>query len=157
MWFGPLPVQIQVGGQYFAEPDAAILARCAHRALAPGSSAPDQANNFLSLAFGVCITGLVICGSMLIMTNLNHNMMSMDALMKVQPVAAVGTAERKLNGLRQGGLDLLCSKGARGVRVTPCGAIQSARSRISSVFRCSFGPERRNLVWHADCNLSIVE
>jgi cytochrome o ubiquinol oxidase operon protein cyoD len=48
------------------------------------SSAPDQANNFLALAFGVFVSGLIIFGSMLIMTNLNHNMMSMDELMKMQ-------------------------------------------------------------------------
>jgi cytochrome o ubiquinol oxidase operon protein cyoD len=48
------------------------------------SSAPDQTNNFLALLFGVFITALVVFGSMLIMTNLNHNMMSMDELMKMQ-------------------------------------------------------------------------
>ena len=39
------------------------------------SSAPDQANNFLALAFGVFVVALIIFGSMIIMTNLNHNMM----------------------------------------------------------------------------------
>ena len=48
------------------------------------SSAPDQANNFLALAFGVFVSGLIIFGSILIMTNLNHNMMPMDELMKMQ-------------------------------------------------------------------------
>ena len=48
------------------------------------SSAPDQANNFLALAFGVFVVGLVIFGSMLIMANLDHNMMPMDQLMKMQ-------------------------------------------------------------------------
>ncbi len=48
------------------------------------SSAPDQANNFLALAFGVFVSGLIIFGSMMIMTHLNHNMMSMDELMKMQ-------------------------------------------------------------------------
>ena len=48
------------------------------------STAPDQANNFLALAFGVFITGLVVFGSMLIMANLNHNMVSMDQLMQMQ-------------------------------------------------------------------------
>ena len=47
------------------------------------SSAPDQANNFLTLAFGVFITGVVIFGSMIIMANLNHNMMPMDQLMNM--------------------------------------------------------------------------
>ena len=48
------------------------------------SSAPDQANNFLALAFGVFITALVIFGSLIIMANLNHNMVSMDMLMQMQ-------------------------------------------------------------------------
>lgn len=48
------------------------------------SSAPDQANNFLALAFGVFVCGLVIFGSMMIMTHLNHNMVSMDQLMNMQ-------------------------------------------------------------------------
>jgi cytochrome o ubiquinol oxidase subunit IV len=48
------------------------------------SSAPDQANNFLALAFGVFVSGLVIFGSLIIMTNLNHNMMPMEELLKMQ-------------------------------------------------------------------------
>jgi cytochrome o ubiquinol oxidase subunit IV len=48
------------------------------------SSAPDQANNFLALAFGVFVSALVIFGSMMIMSHLNHNMMPMDELMKMQ-------------------------------------------------------------------------
>jgi cytochrome o ubiquinol oxidase subunit IV len=48
------------------------------------SSAPDQTNNFLSLAFGVFVTGLVIFGSIMIMTHLNHNTMPMDELMRMQ-------------------------------------------------------------------------
>jgi cytochrome o ubiquinol oxidase subunit IV len=45
------------------------------------SSAPDSTNNVLSLAFGVFVVGLVIFGSMIIVSNLNHNMMPMDQLM----------------------------------------------------------------------------
>jgi cytochrome o ubiquinol oxidase subunit IV len=48
------------------------------------SSAPDQANNFLALAFGLFISALVVFGSMMIMAHLNHNMMPMDELMKMQ-------------------------------------------------------------------------
>lgn len=48
------------------------------------SSAPDQANNFLALAFGVFVSALVVFGSMMIMAHLNHNMMPMDELMKMQ-------------------------------------------------------------------------
>ena len=48
------------------------------------SSAPDQTNNFLALAFGVFVVGLVVFGSMLIMANLNHAMMPMDRLIQMQ-------------------------------------------------------------------------
>jgi cytochrome o ubiquinol oxidase operon protein cyoD len=39
------------------------------------SSAPDQTNNVLALAFGVFVVALIVFGSMIIMANLNHNMM----------------------------------------------------------------------------------
>jgi cytochrome o ubiquinol oxidase operon protein cyoD len=48
------------------------------------SSAPDQTNNFLALAFGIFVAGLVVFGSMIIMANLNHAMMPMDQLMQMQ-------------------------------------------------------------------------
>jgi len=48
------------------------------------SSAPDQANNFLSLAFGIFVVGLTVFGSMIIMAHLNHAMMPMDRLMQMQ-------------------------------------------------------------------------
>ena len=48
------------------------------------SSAPDQLNNFLALAFGVFVSALIVFGSMMIMSNLNHNMMPMDELIKMQ-------------------------------------------------------------------------
>jgi cytochrome o ubiquinol oxidase operon protein cyoD len=48
------------------------------------SSAPDQTNNFLALAFGLFVSGLVIAGSLIIMSNLNHHMLPMDELMKMQ-------------------------------------------------------------------------
>jgi cytochrome o ubiquinol oxidase operon protein cyoD len=48
------------------------------------SSAPDQTNNFLALAFGVFVVGLIVFGSMIIMANLNHAMMPMDQLMQMQ-------------------------------------------------------------------------
>jgi cytochrome o ubiquinol oxidase operon protein cyoD len=38
------------------------------------SSAPDQTNNVLALAFGTFVVALLVFGSMIIMTNLNHNM-----------------------------------------------------------------------------------
>ncbi|MDB6042054.1 MAG: cyoD [Gammaproteobacteria bacterium] len=48
------------------------------------SSAPDQTNNFLALIFGLFVTGLVVFGSLAIMSHLNHAMVSMDQLMKMQ-------------------------------------------------------------------------
>ena len=48
------------------------------------SSAPDQTNNFLSLAFGIFVVGLTVFGSMIIMANLNHMMPSMEKLMEMQ-------------------------------------------------------------------------
>ena len=49
-------------------------------------SGPDSTNNFLALAFGIFVVGLVVFGSMLIMSNLDANMpaASMDQLMKMQ-------------------------------------------------------------------------
>ena len=48
------------------------------------STGPGDTNNFLALAFGVFIVGLVVFGSLLIMANLDANMPSMDQLMKMQ-------------------------------------------------------------------------
>lgn len=48
------------------------------------STAPDQANNFLALAFGLFVSGLIIFGSILIMAHLNHHMMPMDQLIRMQ-------------------------------------------------------------------------
>ena len=48
------------------------------------SSAPDQTNNILALAFGIFVVGLIVFGSMIIMAHLNHNMMPMDRLLQIQ-------------------------------------------------------------------------
>jgi cytochrome o ubiquinol oxidase operon protein cyoD len=48
------------------------------------SSAPDQTNNFLSLAFGILVVALTVFGSMIIMANLNHMMPSMEKLIEMQ-------------------------------------------------------------------------
>jgi cytochrome o ubiquinol oxidase operon protein cyoD len=38
------------------------------------SSAPDQTNNVLALAFGIFVVALIVFGSLIIMGNLNHMM-----------------------------------------------------------------------------------
>jgi cytochrome o ubiquinol oxidase operon protein cyoD len=48
------------------------------------TSGPENTNNTLALAFGVLIVVLVVAGSMWIMSHLNHNVMAMDQLMKMQ-------------------------------------------------------------------------
>jgi len=48
------------------------------------SSSPDQTNNFLALAFGVFVVGLVVFGSIIIMGNLNANMMSAPVMMDMR-------------------------------------------------------------------------
>ena len=48
------------------------------------TTSPDSTNNVLALAFGVLIVLLLIVGSLWIMAHLNHNMMSMDQVMRMQ-------------------------------------------------------------------------
>ena len=48
------------------------------------TTGPDNTNNVLALAFGVLIVVLVLTGSLWIMANLNHNMMTMDQYMQMQ-------------------------------------------------------------------------
>ena len=48
------------------------------------TTGPDNTNNVLALAFGVLIVALVLVGTLWIMANLSHNMVSMDALMRMQ-------------------------------------------------------------------------
>jgi cytochrome o ubiquinol oxidase operon protein cyoD len=48
------------------------------------TSAPDNTNNALALAFGVLIVLLVVAGSLWIMIHLNRNMMPMDQMMRMQ-------------------------------------------------------------------------
>ena len=48
------------------------------------TTAPDNTNNALALAFGVLIVLLLIGGSLWIMANLNHNMMPLGEIMKMQ-------------------------------------------------------------------------
>ena len=48
------------------------------------TTAPDNTNNILALAFGLLIVGLIVFGSVWIMANLSHNMMPMQQLMQMQ-------------------------------------------------------------------------
>ena len=48
------------------------------------TTGPDNVNNVLALAFGVLIVMLLVFGSLWIMTHMNHNMMPMDQMMKMQ-------------------------------------------------------------------------
>jgi cytochrome o ubiquinol oxidase operon protein cyoD len=48
------------------------------------TTGPDNVNNVLALAFGVLIVLLVIAGSLWIMAHMNHNMMPMDQIMRMQ-------------------------------------------------------------------------
>jgi cytochrome o ubiquinol oxidase subunit IV len=48
------------------------------------TTAPDNTNNVLALAFGLLIVTLVVGGSVWIMYHLNHNMMPMDQMMQMQ-------------------------------------------------------------------------
>jgi cytochrome o ubiquinol oxidase subunit IV len=46
------------------------------------TTAPDNTNNVLALAFGVLIVALIFAGSLWIMAHLNHNMLPMDEVMQ---------------------------------------------------------------------------
>lgn len=48
------------------------------------TTAPDNTNNVLALAFGVLIVALIVAGSIWIMQHLNQNMMPMDQMMQMQ-------------------------------------------------------------------------
>jgi len=48
------------------------------------TTAPDNTNNVLALAFGVLFVGFVVLGSIWIMAHLNHMTMTMDQLMRMQ-------------------------------------------------------------------------
>lgn len=48
------------------------------------TTGPDNVNNVMALAFGVLIVLLVIVGSLWIMSHMNHNMMPMEQIMRMQ-------------------------------------------------------------------------
>jgi cytochrome o ubiquinol oxidase operon protein cyoD len=48
------------------------------------TTGPDNVNNVMALAFGVLIVFLLLAGSLWIMAHMNHNMMPMDQIMRMQ-------------------------------------------------------------------------
>ena len=48
------------------------------------TTGPDNTNNILALAFGTLIVFLLLAGSLWIMSHLNHNMMPVNEIMKMQ-------------------------------------------------------------------------
>lgn len=48
------------------------------------TSGPDNVNNLLALAFGLLIVLLLVFGSLWIMSHMNHNMMPMEQIMRMQ-------------------------------------------------------------------------
>lgn len=48
------------------------------------TTAPDNTNNILALAFGVLIVLLIVAGSLWIMGHLNHNMLPMSDVVRMQ-------------------------------------------------------------------------
>jgi cytochrome o ubiquinol oxidase subunit IV len=48
------------------------------------TTAPDNTNNILALAFGILIVTLVVTGSLWIMSHLDRNMMPMNQLIQMQ-------------------------------------------------------------------------
>jgi cytochrome o ubiquinol oxidase operon protein cyoD len=48
------------------------------------TTAPDNENNVLALAFGLLIVCLIVFGSLWIMGHLNHNMVPMNEVMRMQ-------------------------------------------------------------------------
>lgn len=48
------------------------------------TTAPDNTNNALALAFGVLIVTFIFAGSLWIMDHLNHNMLPMHQMMQMQ-------------------------------------------------------------------------
>lgn len=48
------------------------------------STAPDSLNTAVALAFGMLITGLIIFGSVWVMYHLNHNLIPMQDLLRMQ-------------------------------------------------------------------------
>lgn len=49
------------------------------------TTAPDNMNTVVALAFGILIAGLIIFGSVWVMYHLDHNMIPMQELLRMQP------------------------------------------------------------------------
>ena len=48
------------------------------------TTAPDNTNNVLALAFGILIVALVVAGSLWIMAHLDHNLMPLERVQRMQ-------------------------------------------------------------------------
>jgi cytochrome o ubiquinol oxidase operon protein cyoD len=48
------------------------------------TTAPDNANNVLALAFGVLIVFVLVFGTVWVMAHMNHNMIPMQDMMRIQ-------------------------------------------------------------------------
>jgi cytochrome o ubiquinol oxidase subunit IV len=48
------------------------------------TTAPDNTNNVLALAFGVLIVFVLVFGTVWVMDHMNHNMMPMERMMKME-------------------------------------------------------------------------
>jgi cytochrome o ubiquinol oxidase operon protein cyoD len=48
------------------------------------TTAPDNTNNVLALAFGVLIVFVLVFGTVWVMAHMNHNMVPMDRLMRME-------------------------------------------------------------------------
>ena len=54
------------------------------------TTAPDNANNVLALAFGVLIVFVLVFGTVWVMAHMNHNMVPMQEMMRMQQLGAPG-------------------------------------------------------------------
>lgn len=54
------------------------------------TTAPDNANNVLALAFGVLIVFVLVFGTVWVMAHMNHNMVPMQHMMRMQQLSAPG-------------------------------------------------------------------
>ena len=89
------------------------------------TTAPDNTNNVLALAFGVLVVGLLIAGSLFIMTNLNDSMAPMHGTAPIQRSRAKLPAGPQATHLRD----------ARATRPRDVHEIASPQAHNSGVLR----------------------